>query len=185
MKKSCVTVRENKFSKITLTTTRIDVIVYVLARIDATTIRRNNKMTLDVIKEIIDEELAIASEHIIKRILEIAGNFVSEQKPFPNNENYLKALTLYKREINHSLVARSLGISINAAKKYYNWLVINNYLPKENTELSEVEKAVVNCIYNKKMSLQCTAKELNCSVANVVYRRDTALRKGFSPEYQE
>lgn len=141
-------------------------------------------MTKDLIKQIINEELALASENITKRIFEIVEttDSNSQQKPFPNNENYPKALAIYKKEINHSLVARSLGISINAAKKYYNWLVINNYLPKENSELSASEKAVVNCIYNKNMSLQSTAKELNCSVTNVVYRRDAALRKGYKPE---
>ena len=140
-------------------------------------------MKRELIKQIIDEELEVAVANITERIMKLAETAEEiDKKPFPNQESYSKALAIYTKEINHSLVARSLGVSINAAKKYYNWLVINGYLPVENSELSESEKAVVNCIYNKKMSLQNTAKELNCSVTNVVNRRDAALRKGYKAE---
>ena len=66
-------------------------------------------------------------------------------------------------------------------KKYYTWLVNNGYLPIEKAELSEAELRVVDCIFDKKMSLRETAQTLGCSVSNVTYRRDSALRKGYEP----
>jgi len=141
-------------------------------------------MNQELVKKIIAEELAAAQERIFKKLTcdTLSDNDSGEtRKALPENENYRKALEIYSQGINHSLAARELGISINAVKKYYNWLVINGYLDKEDSPLSDAEKAVVDCIYRKKMSLQATAKELSCSVTNVVYRRDSALRKGFQP----
>lgn len=97
-------------------------------------------------------------------------NLVLHTKPLPDNENHKKALELYQNNGKHSSVARNLNVSINAAKKYYNWLVKNGYLPIEVAELSDAEQKVVKCIFEHGMSLGKTAKELNCSVSNVVYR---------------
>ena len=136
--------------------------------------------------EIIDEELSNAKQRILERIVPSCVSdelgTVEELRSFPNNEKYEHALALYKQEKNHSLVARSLGVSINAAKKYYIWLVINGYLPTENVELSEAEKKVVDCICRRKMSLNSTAQELGCSITNITRRRDSALSKGYCPD---
>ena len=100
----------------------------------------------------------------------------------PDNENYAIALELYEKGETHSGVARQLGVSINAVKKYYNWLVNHEYLPIVEAELSDAEQKVIDCIFKRKMSLRETAQALNCSVTNVVYRRDSALRKGYDPD---
>ncbi len=106
-------------------------------------------------------------------------------KPFPNPEKYQRALELYQEEKNHSRVARELGITINAAKKYYTWLVKNGYLPMEEAELSEAEQKVVRCIYEEGMSLTAAAKKLQCSVTNIVRRRDSAISKGYVPTVRD
>lgn len=138
------------------------------------------------IARIINEELSKAEIRIIKRL-----NFDEQQKtkiieqnpvkPLPENENYAKALKLYLNGGTHSGTAKAIGVSMAQVKKYYTWLVNNGYLPVENAELSEVEQHVVDCVFNKKMSLRETAQELGCSVSNVTYRRDSALRKGYVP----
>ena len=164
-------------------------------------------MKLDVrISAIIDEELTIAWSRILDRIEDLPEDGSGDNSapislpvpadPPPNShtgstavsalpkqykEQYLAALEIYKQEINHSRVARELGVSIGSAKKYYNRLVNCGYLPRIEKELSEGEKKVVECIYIKKMSLSATAKELNCSITNVVRRRDSALSKGYIP----
>lgn len=107
------------------------------------------------------------------------------RRAFPNPEKYQVALEIYQTEKNHSRVARELGITINAAKKYYTWLVKNGYLPSEEAELSDTEQKVVHCIFEKGMSLTATAKELQCSVTNIVRRRDSAISKGYVPPVQE
>lgn len=118
------------------------------------------------------------------------GSYADDQKgisrrAFPNPEKYQVALEIYQTEKNHSRVARELGITINAAKKYYTWLVKNGYLPSEEAELSDTELKVVHCIFEKGMSLTATAKELQCSVTNIVRRRDSAISKGYAPPVQE
>lgn len=165
------------------------------------------------IAAIIGEELTFAEERITKRIERLleqedtagfAGRVpVIQPKPpfegsayadnqdrisrraFPNPEKYRVALEIYQTEKNHSRVARELGITINAAKKYYTWLVKNGYLPPEKAELSDAEQRVVHCIFEKGMSLSATAKELQCSVTNIVRRRDAAISKGYVPPVQE
>ena len=136
---------------------------------------------------IIKEELSKAEVNIIQRLT--AGEEPQQnipvptpRKPLPGNENYLRALASYSTGGTHSGTAKDLGVSIAQVKKYYSWLVKEGYLETEKSELSEVEKRVVDCIYNKKMSLRETAKELECSVSNVTTRRDAALRKGYSPK---
>ncbi len=142
------------------------------------------------VMQIIKEELSEAELRIIKRL-----NDDQAQQPdnlnkitiklLPDNENYAKALSLYQNGGTHSGTAKALGVSMAQIKKYYNWLVINGYLPMESAELSDVEKLVVDCIYNKKMSLRETANDLGCSISNVTYRRDSALRKGYVPKEKE
>ncbi len=139
----------------------------------------------DIIK-IIKEELSEAEARILQRlnndeILQPIDLGKIHAKPLPENENYPKALALYLNGGTHSGTAKELGVSMAQVKKYYTWLVKNGYLPVENAELSEVEQRVVDRIFNKKMSLRETAQELGCSVSNVTYRRDSALRKGYVP----
>ena len=161
-------------------------------------------MKLDArISAIIDEELTIAWSRILDRIEELSddgdgANTVPISVPSPKcspskssaadcalpeqyEAQYLAALEIYREEINHSRVARELGVSIGSAKKYYNRLVNCGYLPRIEKELSEGEKKVVECIFVKKLSLSATAKELDCSITNVVRRRDSALSKGYIP----
>lgn len=149
-------------------------------------------MNTSDIKTIIKEELQEAEARILARLSEDHNAKMSPQNSLqvsapvpktslPDNENYAIALELYENGESHSGVARELGVSINAVKKYYNWLVKHDYLPIVEAELSDAEKKVVDCIFNRKMSLRKTAQELNCSVTNVVYRRDSALRKGYDP----
>lgn len=168
-------------------------------------------MKLDVrISSIIEEELTIAWSKILDRIEELPDNGdgpnsapISASSPVGGSsksksgsaavcalpeqyeEQYLAALEIYKDEINHSRVARELGVSIGSAKKYYNRLVNCGYLPRVEKELSEGEKKVVECIFVKKLSLSATAKELDCSITNVVRRRDSALSKGYIPPEED
>lgn len=160
----------------------------------------------DRIKDIIQEELTRAWDQIIKRIESLPDNndnngFISlpvlspaggshdtqsgpvAKRALPEQfeEKYLAALKIYKEEINHSRVARELGVSISSAKKYYARLVNCGYLPQEEKELTDKEKEIVECIYVKKMSLAETARKLDCSITNVVRRRDSALSKGYIP----
>lgn len=142
--------------------------------------------TSHIIK-IIQEELSEAEARIIQRLTDnetpqqnnIPNNL---RKALPDNENYVKALSSYSNGGTHSGTAKILGVSMAQVKKYYNWLVINGYLQAEKTELSEVEQRVVDCIFNKKLSLRETAQELGCSVSNVTTRRDSAIRKGYMPD---
>lgn len=166
-------------------------------------------MKLDVrISSIIEEELTIAWSKILDRIEELPddgdgtnttvpisvpspigspskGSAAPGELPKQYEEQYLAALEIYKEEINHSRVARELGVSIGSAKKYYNRLVNCGYLPRVEKELSEGEKKVVECIFVKKLSLSATAKELDCSITNVVRRRDSALSKGYIPPEED
>lgn len=142
-------------------------------------------MDIQFVKSVINEELTQAEIRILQRLTGAeeapVANSLLHKKPLPENENYKKALELYLADGNHSSVARSLGVSINAAKKYFNWLVKYGYLPIEDADLSDAELKVVECIFERGMSLRETAQELDCSVTNVVYRRDSALRKGYQP----
>jgi len=81
----------------------------------------------------------------------------------------------------HSGVARTLSVSILQAKRYYNWLVINGYLTAPKEELSKREKDIVRLLFEEGLSLRMAAEKLDCSVNNVVYFRNNALRKGYSP----
>lgn len=150
-------------------------------------------MEYEIIETIIKEELKEAEKRILTRLGGTKNiDFVNEGQNYsvtpttktqlPDNGNYKIALDLYLGGETHSGVARKLNVSINAVKKYYNWLVKHGYLPVEEAELSEAESKVVDCIYNKKMSLRETAKVLQCSMTNVVYRRDSALRKGYKAD---
>lgn len=140
-------------------------------------------MDKKIIVKIIAEELADTERRIMSRITDAEGepqkDAPTRLPPLPENENYTMALKLYKEKINHSKVARALGVSISSAKKYYGWLIRNGYLPAEEAELSDAEKRVVNCIFQRGLSLRETAEELGCSITNVVYRRDSALSKGY------
>ena len=137
-------------------------------------------MKLDArISSIIDEELTIAWSKILDRIEELPDEGCGENAapisvpspidgphkshngpmavcalPEQYEEQYLAALEIYKKGINHSRVARELGVSIGSAKKYYNRLVNCGYLPRIEKELSEGEKKVVECIYVKKDKVQ-------------------------------
>lgn len=153
-------------------------------------------MEFQNIEKIIKEEINSAMVKILERLKESDDTLditdtrqmsisMTESKPLPDNEKYSKALNLYRNGETHSGVARELGVSVNAVKKYYNWLVNNGYLPVEDTDLSEAEQKVVECIYSHKMSLRKTALMLGCSVTNVVYRRDSALRKGYNPNIDD
>lgn len=146
-------------------------------------------MEYNYIKSIIQEELKEAEARIVARIRDLNNQeLLAEDEVYnsatkiilPDNKNYEIALEMYLDGKTHSAIARKLGVSINAVKKYYNWLVKHGYLPTENAELSDVELKVVDYIFNKKMSLRDTAKELNCSITNIAYRRDSALRKGYT-----
>lgn len=150
-------------------------------------------MNYNDIETIVREELQEAEARILARLrgddnakMNTEGSLQDSafvpKTPLPDNENYAMALELYKSGEKHSGVARKLGVSINAVKKYYNWLVKHGYLPIVKAKLSDAEQKVVDCIFNRKMSLRETAQELNCSVTNVVYRRDSALRKGYDPD---
>jgi len=103
------------------------------------------------------------------------------QKPLPKNKNYNIALELYRSMETHSGVARTLSVSILQAKRYYNWLVINGYLTAPKEELSKREKDIVRLLFEEGLSLRMAAEKLDCSVNNVVYFRNNALRKGYSP----
>lgn len=143
-------------------------------------------MELVNVIQIIKEELSEAEERIIQRlsaeqIREPRDAVQSPAKPLPANENYAKALELYKKGGTHSGTAKELGVSMAQIKKYYTWLVKYGYLPIENAALSDVEQRVIDCIFKKKMSLRETAQELGCSISNVSYRRDSAFRKGYVP----
>jgi DNA-directed RNA polymerase specialized sigma subunit len=145
-------------------------------------------MNTSQIIQIINEELDEAKTRIIQRLNTeevLQTESTSPLKPLPDNENYAKALSSYLSGGTHSGTAKELGVSMAQVKKYYTWLVKNGYLPIENTELSDAEKRVVDCIFVRKMSLRETAQELECSVSNVTYRRDSALRKGYVPEEAE
>lgn len=145
-------------------------------------------MNTSQIIQIIKEELSEAETRIIQRLND-EGDFQTDStpplKPLPSNENYAKALNSYLSGGTHSGTAKELGVSMAQVKKYYTWLVKNGYLPIENTELSDAEQRVVDCIFGRKMSLRETAQELECSVSNVTYRRDSAFRKGYVPEEAE
>jgi DNA-directed RNA polymerase specialized sigma subunit len=140
----------------------------------------------DVIK-IIHEELSEVESRILKRLTDGSEPQPIESgngpiKPLPVNENYAKALAAYQASGTHSGIAKALGVSLAQVKKYHNWLVKHGYLEVEQADLSDVEQRVVDCLFKKKMSLRETAKELGCSVTNVSYRRDSALRKGYKPQ---
>lgn len=140
------------------------------------------------IVQIIKEELLEAETRIIQRVNTeeaLQADSTPPLKPLPDNENYVKALNSYLAGGTHSGTAKALGVSMAQVKKYYTWLVKNGYLPIENADLSEAEQRVVDCIFGRKMSLRETAQELDCSVSNVTYRRDSALRKGYVPEDAE
>lgn len=148
----------------------------------------------DDIRRIISEELSEAEKRIYTRLsLEEAIKVMKDDdnaiakvknsaKELPKNENYEKALDMYKKGGTHSAVARELKVSILTAKRYYNWLVINGFLTSEKEELSPKEKEIVGLLYEKKMSLRNAADKLGCSVSNVVYFRNNALRKGYKPK---
>jgi DNA invertase Pin-like site-specific DNA recombinase len=143
-------------------------------------------MEMSQIIQIIKEELSAAEVKIIQRLSDFEGpqqntSPNSPIKPLPENENYAKALASYVNGGTHSGTARELGVSMAQVKKYYNWLVKYGYLEVQKAELSEVEQRVVDCVFNKKMSLRATAEELGCSISNVTARRDSALRKGYVP----
>jgi DNA invertase Pin-like site-specific DNA recombinase len=140
-------------------------------------------MSIDVIKQIINEELKLAQERILDRLskMELKEDSIGSLPPLPENEKYEIALRLYRLGASHSEVSRQLETPMNNVKRYYNWLVNNKYLPIEHQDLSEREKQVVECIFEKGMSLNETAKELGISTPNVVQRRDSALRKGYKP----
>jgi predicted transcriptional regulator len=145
-------------------------------------------MNTSQIIQIINEELDEAKTRIIQRMNTeevLQTESTSPLKPLPDNENYAKALSSYLAGGTHSGTAKELGVSMAQVKKYYTWLVKNGYLPIENAELSDAEQRVVDCIFVRKMSLRETAQELECSVSNVTYRRDSALRKGYVPEEAE
>lgn len=138
--------------------------------------------------QIVQEELSEAEARIIKRLNtedKAQEKSIAPLKPLPDNENYARALKSYLNGGTHSGTAKTLGVSMAQIKKYYTWLAKNGYLPKEDVELSDTEQRVVDYIYGKKMSLRETAKELDCSISNVTYRRDSALRKGYVPEDAE
>lgn len=144
-------------------------------------------MEISQIAQIIKEELYGAETRIIQRLIaeeipQQTESTSSPRKPLPENENYTKALASYSNGGTHSGTAKELGVSMAQVKKYHNWLVKHGYLKVEKAELSDVEQRVVDCIFNKKMSLRATAQELGCSVSNVTFRRDSALRKGYVPE---
>lgn len=145
-------------------------------------------MNTSQIIQIINEELDEAKTRIIQRMNTeevLQTESTPPLKPLPDNENYAKALSSYLAGGTHSGTAKELGVSMAQVKKYYTWLVKNGYLPIENAELSDAEQRVVDCIFVRKMSLRETAQELECSVSNVTYRRDSALRKGYVPEEAE
>lgn len=146
-------------------------------------------MNYSNVEKIISEELQEAKKRIVERLRNgdkepVPGYTVTlpesiiPKKPLPANAKYKTALELYKSGENHSEIARQLGVSLNATKKYYNWLVKHGYLPVIKEELSAAEKRVVTYL-DKGMSLRETANKLDCSVTNVVYRRDSAIRKGY------
>jgi len=147
-------------------------------------------MEISKITQIIKEELSQAEARIIQRLTteetpQQKDATIIPRKPLPDNENYAKALASYSNGGTHSGTAKELGVSMAQVKKYYNWLVKHGYLKVKKAELSEVEQRVVDCIYNRKMSLRETAQELGCSVSNITFRRDSALRKGYLPEEDE
>lgn len=88
---------------------------------------------------------------------------------------------MYKKGKTHSAIAKELGVSILTVKRYYNWLVIHGFLTSKKEELSPREKEIVELLYKKKMSLREAADKLGCSVSNIVYFRNNALRKGYIP----
>lgn len=94
---------------------------------------------------------------------------------------YLAALEIYKKEINHSRVARELGVSMSAARKYYKRLVNSGYLPKEQKELSKKEKEATTYRFVDKLSWAAISKKMNCSVTYVVRLVESALSKGYEP----
>lgn len=143
------------------------------------------------IQEIVAEELLEAEKRICSRLVSLLSDNDDDTnncqtvkpplKPLPDNENYAKALEMYKADGTHSGVARELGVSILTAKRYFNWLVINGYLDAPKEELSQREKDVVKLLFENNMSLRQAAEELGCSINNVVYFRNSALRKGYTP----
>lgn len=153
------------------------------------------ELNREVIEQIVHEELTQAGQEIIRRLLDLCKEHPPVQPvlvptcpapsaaltPLPPNPKYQAALNSYRAGGTHSGTARLLGVSISAAKKYYNWLVAHGYLPQDETELSEMEEKVAKCIFEDRCSLREAAKRFNCSVSNIVYRRDSALRKGYIP----
>lgn len=140
----------------------------------------------NTVEQIVHEELAHAEEQIIRRLTSLYTASIPVQSapaltPLPPNPKYKMALDSYLNGGTHSGTARQLGVSISAAKKYYNWLVAHGYLPPDKAELSEMEEKVAKCIFEDKCSLREAAKRFDCSVSNIVYRRDSALRKGYIP----
>jgi DNA invertase Pin-like site-specific DNA recombinase len=138
-------------------------------------------MGVEMVKQIIEEELRLAKGRIFDRIskMELDSSSIGSLPPLPKNEKYDIALNLYRQGASHSEVSRQLSTPMNNVKRYYNWLVINKYLPAAPQDLSGREQEVVKCIFEKGMSLTATAKELGISVPNVVQRRNSALRKGY------
>lgn len=140
-------------------------------------------MNVNIIKQIIDDELALAKKRILDRLsaLETGEEGIKPSKPLPKNKNYETAWKLYRQGASHSEVSRELGTPMNNTKRYYNWLVIHGYLTAKPQALSEREKQVVQCLYEEGLSVTETARKLGISAPNVVQRRDNALRKGYTP----
>jgi hypothetical protein len=143
-------------------------------------------MDLEFVKSVVAEELEKANASIIERLFEnplgdAQVNLPVELPPLPSNEKYKQALDLYLAGASHSRASKELGTPMNNTKRYYNWLVNNGYLTAPEEPLSETEGRVVDCIFNKGMSLSKTSSELGISIANVSQRRNSALRKGYKP----
>jgi DNA-binding NarL/FixJ family response regulator len=143
-------------------------------------------MDLEFVKRVVTEELEKADASIIERLFknppgDAQANPPVELLPLPSNEKYKQALDLYRAGASHSRVSKELGTPMNNTKRYYNWLVKNGHLTAPEEPLSEREGEVVDCIFNKGMSLSKTASHLGISIANVSQRRDSALRKGYKP----
>jgi len=141
-------------------------------------------MNIAEIALVVKEELARAEVNIMQRLLGLGSHGISvtgemQVKSLPENPKYAMALSMYKNGGTHSGVAKALGVSVAKAKDYYSWLVKHDYLPPETGELSAIERQVVDCLYDKGMSLTEAATALNCAVANITTRRDSAMKKGF------
>ncbi|MGE5484694.1 MAG: helix-turn-helix transcriptional regulator [Ignavibacteriales bacterium] len=143
-------------------------------------------MDRGVIERIVSEEMARAQETIVARLsLEFRDSLPKEhdgRKPLPSPK-YKRALEMFRKSATYSAVGRDLHVTVLTAKRYFNWLVINGYLEAKQEDLSPRERDVVKLIYTDHKSLREAADALGCTVSNVVYFRNTALRKGYKPPH--